>query len=190
MQVLDALAQLAPFLGGVAAVIAVIFSVVIHYQTRNLMKRVERPIMSLQNTQCAYNELSNKMNVNLTFKNIGNHPARNLHYVVAGCCKDSYESFQKLSDWFTVDRKDPGLTFTVYWKGEIGFLEHGESFLFYISVNYEDAYDPSKVYSDDCWYLEYKWLQSGLDSMHREDCLALEPYVGKLRDQEDETKKD
>ena len=189
---MDTLAQLAPFLGGVAAVIAVVFSVVIHYQTRNLMRRVERPIMSLQSTQCSYDDIS-KINVDLTFKNIGKHPAGNLHYVVAGCRKDMHILFEKLGDWFTVDRKDPGSTFTAYWKGKIGFLDaadsSGASFLLYISMDYEDIYDPSNVYSDS-WYQEYKLGQSGLDSMHREDYLALQPYMESIRDEGDEKKKD
>ena len=171
--------EIATLVSATTALIAIIFAVVIHYQTRNLMKRTERPIVSLVETQCKI-ELST-MHLNLIFKNIGKNPAKDLRIAMAGCPKQKLASLKKLSDILVVNRKDPGTTFT--WGVQVGMNERGElekaNFLFYILVAYSDMFDLSKVYRDP-WYLEYKVGERELTDMRREDYLALKPYIKKI----------
>jgi len=166
--------EIATLVSATTALIAIIFAVVIHYQTRNLMKRTERPIVSLVETQCKI-ELST-MHLNLIFKNIGKNPAKDLRIAMAGCPKQKLASLKKLSDILVVNRKDPGTSFP--WGVEVGMLEK-VSFLFYILVAYSDMFDLSKVYRDP-WYLEYKVGERELTDMRREDYLALKPYIKKI----------
>ena len=166
--------EIAALVSATTALIAIIFAVVIHYQTRNLMKRTERPIVSLVETRCII-KLST-MHTNLIFKNIGKNCAKDLRIVMAGCPKQKLASLKKLSDILVVNREDPGTTFT--WGVEVGMVEQ-VSFLFCILVAYSDMYDLSKVYRDP-WYLEYKVGERELVNMRRKDYLDLRPYIKKI----------
>ena len=145
------------------------------------MKRTERPCISLFETECK-KELS-ILHLALRFKNIGKNPAKDLRITVAGSAKKELASLKKVGDTFAVNRKDPGMPFTLIVEKGLSSKETGKNeivdFLFYVYVVYTDVYDATRTYREP-WYLEYRPGDRELSDMSREDSSTLEFHIKKI----------
>ena len=179
---IECISSIATVISAACAAIAVISAVIINHNTRKLIKRTGRPYISLFETHCR-KELST-IHLALVFKNIGENPAKDLSITIAGSPKKELASLKKLSDILVVNRKDPGVPFTCKVEIVPVSTETGKNeivdFLFCVSMVYTDVYDPTRTYHEP-WYFEYRVGNLELRDMSREDSLALQPYINKIR---------
>lgn len=168
-------------MGEAAAVVAVIFSgaaflfaMIIHLQTRSLMKRTERPIISLFGMEGKI-ELST-LHVKLVFKNIGRNPARSVRISMVAFPKGNPAFSSDIDDFWIGNRIDPEGTFA--YTGSVHVLEE-EELLLYVIVNYMDIYS-HKRYPDD---LYLKYADDRIEHASGEDILTTKSYfqVRKLK---------
>jgi len=183
------------WIGGMAALIsvifagiAVIFSLAIHCQTRKLLKRTERPIISLDMPKCESGLISGsqiRVDLKFAFHNIGKNPAQGLRMRMGACLKQMPQLFKNYADASMANRIDPQRKFT--WETH---LEHpapsGKElqpeeihFLLYILVTYKDMFDPGTEYHDE-FYLEYTASENTAGDARMENRLSLKPYLEKV----------
>ena len=78
----DMFSALGAVLSALFAGIAVVAAIIIHCQTRNLLRPTERPIIAAIKSKCTGKLINDNnaldINFNLKFKNIGKHPAEKL----------------------------------------------------------------------------------------------------------------
>lgn len=169
--------------------IAVIFTLIIHRDTRRLFKRTERPIISPDRPKCKIGLLSGgfqiRVDLRFPFKNIGKNPAQDVRMRMGVCPKQAPQLFKNYADTSMANRIDPEGVFI--WETHMEYptilgkeLQSAKiHFLFYILVTYNDIFDPSIEYHDE-FYLEYAPGESTAGHARMEDRLALEPYVKKV----------
>jgi len=171
-------------IGEIATVIIAIFTIFVYIQTRNLIKRIERPILSLATTECERTE-PDEVFMKLRVNNIGKSPAEDIRMVVGLCGREEPESFSAYAHTWVVNRIDMGGGFNyeldvVYppTSEEEEAKEIGKDILLHVIVTYRDVFDLRNVYREDFW-LEYDAGKGNLEHMEMEDYLVLKPYVDK-----------
>lgn len=165
-----------------AAVVAVIFSgaalffsIIIHFQARSLMKRTERPIISLFRMEGKI-ELST-LHVKLTFKNIGRNPAEGVRISMVAFPKGNLVFTSDIDDSSIGNRIDPEGTFP--YSRSVDVLEEKE-LLLYVLVNHVDIYSRKRDF--DYWYLKY--TDDHIGHADGEDVLTTKSYfqIRKIKD--------
>lgn len=163
-------------MGEVAAVVAVIFagvaflfSMIVHLQARSLMKRTERPIVSLFRMEGKI-KLSTA-HVKLTFKNIGRNPAKGVRISMVAFPKRNPVFSSDIDDSWIGNRIDPEGTFPYTESVHVLGLEE-EEFLFYVLMSYVDIHSHKRYFDD--WYL--KCADKSIEHASGEDVLTTKSY--------------
>lgn len=176
---------MAALVSAISACIAVIFALLIHLATRRLLKRIERPIISLDTPQCKPSLISEsqiRVDLKFPFKNIGKNPAQYLEIHAGMCPKKAPQLFKNCADISMANRIDPQGHFT--WETHFKYtpipgkeLQSTKiDFLLYILLTYKDMFDPHKEYYDG-FYLEYTVGDTTAVDSTMENRLALKPYI-------------
>ncbi len=174
--ILRVLERIAPFVSAASALIAIVFAIVIHLKTRNLMRRLERPVISLVKTNVKPSLKT--LHLFLEFKNIGKNPAMKVKIHVYGC--DTYGSLklEKISSIHVVNQKDPGISFS--WRVDVSPYEQGRNFVFYIEVTYQDIFT-TRHYPSKLW-LMYRTGESELKDMDIKEYRKMKQAIEKNGD--------
>jgi hypothetical protein len=151
--------EVASVISAASALVAIIFAIVIHLRTRNLMRRVERPVISL--VKANVKPSLKTLHLFLEFKNIGKNPAMKVKIHMDGCETHGPLKLEKINSIHIVNQKDPGISFL--WKVDVSPYEQGRNFIFYIEVAYQDIFT-TKHYRSELW-LMYRTGESELKDM-------------------------
>lgn len=159
--------EAAAFISAISALVAVITVIIIHFQSRSLMRRIERPVISLDSTNVRVPML-HTMRLELCFKNIGRNPAIGVSVYMFGCCKEQSLMVEEIDRVHIVNQKDPGISF--FWYVELNLSDYINpvNFLFYISLIYQDIFT-KKHYSNELWLIHKKG-EPKLKDMDIRDC--------------------
>lgn len=149
------------------ACVAFLFAMIVHLQTRSLMKRTERPIISLFRMEGEI-ELST-LHVKLTFKNIGRNPAEGVHISIVVFPKGNLVFTGDIDDSSIGNRIDPEGTFS--YARSVDVLEKEELSL-YVLVSHVDIYSRKRYF--DNWYLKY--TDDHVEHADGEDVLTTKSY--------------
>lgn len=144
-----------------------IFSIFIQLEARSLMKRTEKPIISLFRMEGKI-KLST-LHVKLTFKNIGRNPAEGVHISMVVFPKGNPVLSSDINDSSIGNRIDPEGTFT--YTRSVDVLEEGE-LLLYVLINHVDIYSRKRDF--DYWYLKY--ADDHIEHADGDDVLTTKSY--------------
>lgn len=179
---------MAALVSAIFAAIAVISALLIHRDTRKLLKRTERPIFSLLKPKCTHGLISGQIQVDLNFRfvNIGKNPAQDVRMRIGACLKQMPQLFKNYADTSMANRVDPQVDIT--WETHVGYpiipgkkpeLVKRIPLLFYILLTYKDVFDPDTEYHDE-FYLEYNLGETTAGDARMENRIALKPYLEKV----------
>ncbi len=169
--------EIAALISATGAVIAFIFAIVVHFQTRNLMRRMERPTISLVKTDIGSSYIG-KLRVSFEFKNIGKSSATKLNVHMYGCLKQVALIVKKIDTVHIVNQKEPGMSFP--WEVEVRYApQEAKDFLFCIEVTYRDIVT-AKNYHNELW-LRYRRGESNLKDMDIKDYYNMKREMPKIR---------
>jgi len=136
------------------AMVAVLVSIFIHWQTRQLLKPIERPIISIIDSDCKRepNEDTAKLNItlNIIVKNVGNHPAGDLRIRVWGTLVEEPNNLKMIYDKSMSDPLFSGIQ-GVLPSPKITCQRSslGDEIFFYIRMDYKDEFFPDKEYTQN-----------------------------------------
>lgn len=162
-QIMEVLNNNSAIISALSALIAIVFSVFVWFQTRKLLKPTERPIFSVVKTRAEIKEQTEPIakldgEIYYTFRNTGKHPAKNLRSRYVLIREDNLQILELKVDMRVVNRIDPGseTIFHQDWT-RIVEIEGGEvnrriKIYIYILMDYENWYNPKKHYYDEYWY--------------------------------------
>lgn len=154
--------EAASIVSAISALVAVITVIIIHFQSRSLMRRIERPVISLDSTNVR--TPLHTMHLELCFKNIGKNPAVNMALLIYGCRKQESQKLEEIGNIYIVNQKDPGASFV--WAVDVSYKKK-TNFLFYIEMIYGDIFT-GKLYYNKLWLMHRKG-ESDLKDMDIED---------------------
>lgn len=173
----------------ISAFLALCFSIVVYYQTRQLLGPTERPVICISRLPVNYkiNEEEKKVLwiLNFIYKNIGKNPASNLRIRVAFCKEGNEQSLKQYVDVSSANRIDPNQEFSIVHAisqglqidGDKKIISHSQCY-FYVLVTYQDTW--TKKDYDDPYYLIYKSGESSAGHATEQDKIKIEPYVNAL----------
>ena len=150
--------EAASVISAISALIAVLSLIIIHFQSRSLMRRIERPVISLDSTDVQ--RPLHTMHLELCFKNIGKNPAANILLRINGCRNQKSPKMENIDNKYIANQKDPGVSF--FWTVDVSYKERTD-FLFYIEITYQDMLT-SKPYRNKFWLI-YRKGESDLKDM-------------------------
>ena len=147
------------------AMLAVIVSLFIHWQTRQLLVPTERPIICAIDSKCIGNINNDANNIeitlNLVIKNIGKHPAENIKITVWGAPLDEPNSLKICRDFILADSFFPDTQATLSNKIAIQLKSFNElkgqrkKVFLYIKMDYADAFILKQKYTQG-FHLSYE----------------------------------
>jgi hypothetical protein len=153
---------LATIFSTLIALVAVTASIVIHSQTRNLIKPTERPVLVITESKSTISKGDGKADtllVDIKFENIGKHPARDLKTVI-WFTPHSYSSdleYVSLNQKIFANVVYPGTNFcwlsSIPLKPPVSEKPWYGDFLFCIGLNYTDDYTYKRYPSEYLYYV-------------------------------------
>jgi hypothetical protein len=150
----------ATFISVLLAMFAVLVSIFIHWQTRQLQKPMERPIISIIDNNCKGepNDDTAKLEftLNIIVKNIGEHPAGDLRMRVWGTPVEEPNNLKMIYDKSMSDPFFPGIQ-GVLPPPKITCQRSslGDEIFFFVKINYKDEFFQDKEYAQN-FYLIYE----------------------------------
>jgi len=187
---MEYLKELSATISALAALTALGFSIFIYVRTRKILKRFERPLISLfrHESKAKLIETPPTLNVSIQylFKNIGKHPAQNLRAKVGACQKDKPQDFSHVFDRSAANRIDMGGVFglnqnftqNVQLEGKKYHLQKIELYI-YIFVAYEDTFDPEKKYYDE-FLLRFVPVEALAYNATLQEKIILAPFISSV----------
>ncbi len=166
--------EAAAIVSAISALVAGITVIIIHFQSRSLMRRIERPVISLITSKVK--PYFKTVHLFLEFENIGRNPAIEMKVHMFGCVKGEY-LIKKIDSVHIVNQKDPGVSFS--WDAMAKVPGAGLwNFLFYIGLTYQDIFT-NKYYPNELWFI-YKAGKFELKDMDIKDCRKMKEEMEKI----------
>jgi hypothetical protein len=196
--------SLSASIAAVSALLALIFSIYVYFRTRRLSKPKERPIIiiipKISDPKFSVNRERKtstiRMTIEFQFKNVGIHPAKNMHFIIGSAVKRDLGTFKVLEDrkicnlienlgiyyfWQEVGKKvqvdEKSIDEIVDAKG-LKILDN-EQVYYYVLVKYEDFYFPKREYSGEFYY-SFILGKHAIISLTTSEKESIEPYVRKI----------
>lgn len=134
-------------ISALTAMVAVFVSILIHWQTRQLLAPTERPIISAVDSKCAGNINNDtgmlEIILNLVVKNIGKHPAENIKVIVRGATLENPNDLKNYNEFTLVDQFFPDTQATLSNKINIQLKklkDQQKKVFLYVRMDYKDAF--------------------------------------------------
>lgn len=153
---------LATIFSALIALLAVAASIVIHFQTRNLIKPTERPVLVITESKSTISKGDGKADtlvVDIKCENIGKHPARDLKTVIwfTPHSRSSELEYVSPNQKIFANVVYPGTNFrwlsSIPLKPPVSERPWCGDFLFCIGLNYTDDYTSKRYPSEYLYYV-------------------------------------
>ena len=153
---------LATIFSTLIALLAVAASIVIHFQTRNLIKPTERPVLVITESKSTISKGDGKADtllVDIKFENIGKHPACDLKTVIwfTPHTRPYGPEYVNMNQKVFANVVYPGMKFrwlsSLPLKSSASKISWNNVFLFCIGLNYTDEYTYKKYPSEYLYYV-------------------------------------
>lgn len=179
----------AAWFSAIMATIAVVSSICIYWQTRQLLKPTERPIISAVDSKCKgdVNEDTSNLEIalNLVIKNIGKHPAKNMKVTVWGAPLDEPNNLKICRDFTLADNFFPNIQLTLSNKISVQIKSYDrlkdqrKKVFLYIKMDYEDAFMKGIKYNQG-FHMIYEIGKSNMTGATLEEKKKFDVYLIKV----------
>lgn len=149
----------ASWISAITAMLAVIVSFWIHWQTRQLLAPSERPIISTVDSKCTRNVNTDTTELEITLriiiKNVGKHPAEKIRLRVWGAPVEEPNNLKMTRDVILADPIFPDIQvsfsskITIQLESFDRLKDQKKKVFFYVRMDYRDAFLPEKDYTQN-----------------------------------------
>jgi hypothetical protein len=155
-----------------SALVALLFSLFVYFQTRSLQRPFERPIIAIVGFGVIQPRSAAHLLVRLEARNIGNHAAIDIRTRVGYALSNAPQRFQALFDDSFVNQVEPQHGF--FWQESFQQYLTADAYL-YVLITYQDALT-SKAYHYEYWS-NYSVKEGAIWHSFVSDKQRLEQYV-------------
>lgn len=173
-------------ISAVCVVLSLCFTIYVWVQANRLSKPWQRPILSVQGTQCSHKEVDPNGDVTysiiIKWRNIGRHPATDIRTRCWGARLIAPEELQIIGDNNIANTIDPEMG----WAKELRFKNHGvepshindwSAYFLCVRVDFGDAFEPRRR-DHRILYFKYGEKSKNLAHATQAEKCRFELYLG------------